>query len=374
MKKLFLVLILCFTLCVCGCSLGNLDNSSADSKDVTSEAISVDVSSEETSDELSSTVSEEISADISNEENSRESSEDVSSEDVSVDNTVTDHSLTEFLAAVKNDDNLVAVAHLGVCEGDFNAVKAHLEETGIYERYPFLSSVTKDSFFTGRGTELYAVLLLYEGATLEVSTQTIDDSTTDTDGVPLMKKEELCKINDAKPIIIRGNYSDIIPELCLTVATTYEVALEYSPHLSLENGMLGNNSHVGGVYDFTPYSLLGITTSEIVLNWYGQVQYDAGTRLALLLDFYDSGKVIYGYGPVEAGFIGKLEGNWTVDGDTLILDFNTLIDEEGESVSEFYGTFKYTVDGDKLTLVHTQGDSLIYTMKGGTFEFAPRLG
>lgn len=369
MKKLILAFVLCFALCLCSCGS---DTDPAHSKEVTKEETSVDVSGEQNDDRLASDDSSEISADLSSEDSSEESFDVTSSEDESADDEVAEQSLRDFLSDenVKNDDNLIAVAHLGVCEGDYDAVKAFLEEKGVYEMYPFLSAVKEDSFFAGEGPELYAIILLRDDAILTVSKDIIDDSTTDEDGVPLIKREELYTGQEISPIIVRGNYSDIIPELSLTVTIDTELALECSPHLSLENGMLGNNDHVGGVYDFTPYSLLGIATSAAVVgNWYSQVQYDADTHLALLLDFYDHGEATYGYGPVDAGFIGKFTGYWTVDGDVLSLDFDTVIDEEGEQAFDYHCTFRFTVDGDKLTLVHIDGESLLDTMKGATFEF-----
>ncbi len=56
------------------------------------------------------------------------------------------------------------------------------------------------------------------------------------------------------PVFIRGNISDIMPNIQVVITTDDGKTQEYYPSLSLENGTLSKGQQI---YDFTPYELIG---------------------------------------------------------------------------------------------------------------------
>ena len=266
---------------------------------------------------------------------------------------------------VESAEGMVAVAYLGSCEGDFAALRDYLGSTGIIEKYPFLSLVDENSFFCGEGLELYAVVLLDESLTLVAEAMEYDYESDS-----LIVKEELYSGDSIKPIILRGNYSDVFPELRLSLCTTFEVSLEYTPALSMENGKLLVTDDVAAqVFDFSPYELLLPKSQDWVGSWYGEYYKDSwDTTFALLLDIGAGGDFTYSAGYVASEIVDTISGTWTEENGVITFD----------GASEFYTEYQYTMvfewrmEGDSLILTHTDGSSFITEEEYASFVFTAK--
>ncbi len=244
-----------------------------------------------------------------------------------------------------------------------------MDEKGIYQEFPFLASVGEESFFSGEGAEIYAIVYADNNVNFTVSAQSIDyDSGND---MPLITDKVIGTGKGAQPNLIRGNYSDILPELLVTISSETGPLCEYRPSLSLENGKLNQSD---GVYDFTPYALLGMSP-YYVGEWYCELRYDEDMRLALLLDLYDDGVASFSYGGVSSEIIESLSGTWSEENGNLNLILNGTTKDEQNGTTGIYVLnciFAPSLDGEVLRLLHVGGDSFFENMQNTEFEFEYR--
>lgn len=401
MKKVLLVLVLCLGLVLTACggktentesnnskaesSAVNAEESSAVSEEsneaVSNESVESPAVSDEESSEVVSAESEESSVAIESEsseavsaesEESSETSEEESSEAVSAEseeNSVSDtypfaeQSLIDF---VESAEGVVAIAHFGLCDGDFTMVSQYLESIGATEQYPFLSMIDENSFFSTEGTELYAVVLLQENSTLDVETVSYD-----YESGSFVVENALYSDGSIKPILLRGNYSDMFSDLRVRVSTQFEVSTEYSPALSLENGRLLIPDGVYGVYDFTPYELFGIYSYPWAGEWYGEYYLDASEEtFALLLDMGDGGDFTYSVGYVASEIIETVIGTWEeADG---VITFTGASDSAPDT--EITMVFEWRMEDHSLVLTHIDGSSFLYGEEYASFVFRSNYG
>ena len=180
--------------------------------------------------------------------------------------------------------------------------------------------------------------------------------------------------NEGLPILLRGNISDIFPNLSLMIEGQGGETVEYSPFLSLKDGMLWIESTL--ISDITPYEHLGIYTGPdyegedpLISSWFAEVPNTAGeTMLLKLLMKYD-GSASYCYGPVNSEAYELFEGSWFYEGDLLCLSLFGGPLGESEAQYSFYGEFRWEYKNIKLILHHAGGNSLLYGLEGGSVEF-----
>lgn len=160
--------------------------------------------------------------------------------------------------------SLLGVAYLDCVEGSFSAVQDHIKDQPYVRTYSFISEVEDTHFAQNEGDELYCVVPLDDSVTISVFKAELDTQTSQ-----LKRGEELLSHNDGMPVLIRGNLSETVPNLMI-VATKGDLAMEYTPCISLKNGLLENSERL--IYDFTPYELIphfnGLN-EEVSWNFFG---------------------------------------------------------------------------------------------------------
>ncbi len=82
---------------------------------------------------------------------------------------------------------------------------------------------------------------------------TVNECILDENDYTFKPGKKLLEISDNQIILLRGNFSDILPNFLITVSKNGEQLLEYNPCLSLKDGSLNSAE---GIYDFTPYEIL----------------------------------------------------------------------------------------------------------------------
>lgn len=135
------------------------------------------------------------------------------------------------------------VAYLGYMP-DGGDVPAWLADNGWTQTFPFLSDLTEQQVVTQEGGEVYCIVPAEKNARVTVEAY---DAFNETD--PL--GDVLYDSADGAPICLRGNVSEIMGNLRVTVETAAGQAV-YFPSLSLRDGSVSTLTEQGRVYNFTP--------------------------------------------------------------------------------------------------------------------------
>jgi len=277
-------------------------------------------------------------------------------------------SLAEFRKVISEKNALCGVAFLGTTPDDFGELSEYLKEQSYYDDFLFLDDLTEEDFVSEEGQELYVVIPRDESITVTVSQYVIDLSEDYWEGVG----EELLKSEDGKPVLVRGNISDIMSNLHITVVQDgSEQMVEYRPCLSLRDGMISRPPMQ--ICDLTPYSEMDISTvadSEACGNWMATAEDGEGNERTLLLSLGKDGRAEYSYGDSASETIEMFKGNWYDDGGMLSLEL-TGGPAETEGAYEMYSSFEYELSEGNLILTHSDGGSLLYDTYGMKFVFEP---
>ena len=154
--------------------------------------------------------------------------------------------LAEFRKHMKDENYICGVAYLGYYPEEIGNIIEDLQYKGIYEKHSFLNEIKRKDFHSLEGSEFYAVIPA-EGVKIAVNEYTFDE---DANGSVVRNLAE----SSETPVFIRGNISDIMPNIQVVITTDDGKTQEYYPSLSLENGYLSKGQQI---YDFTPYDLIG---------------------------------------------------------------------------------------------------------------------
>ena len=143
---------------------------------------------------------------------------------------------------IANSGSQCGVAFLGYMQGD--DVLAWLSESGWTQTFPFLADMTEQQVVEQDGDEVYCIVSADSSA--KVTVQSYDPL---NDASPY--GDILYESADGVPVCLRGNVSDIMANLAVTVAGDSGEVL-YVPCLSLADGMLNAITEKGTIYNFTP--------------------------------------------------------------------------------------------------------------------------
>ena len=150
--------------------------------------------------------------------------------------------LTLLRQEIAADGSQLGVAYLGMMgDGD---MAAWLADSGWTQTFPFLTELTAQQTVTRPGNEVYCIVPADAGASLTVRAY---DPLNDTSPVG----DVLYESADGAPVCLRGNISDIMPNMEVTVSGNGGEAV-YRPALSLMDGAVSIIADCGSVYDFTP--------------------------------------------------------------------------------------------------------------------------
>lgn len=138
----------------------------------------------------------------------------------------------------------LGVACLGVMTDADGDITAWLADSGWTQTFPFLAELTAQQTVTQPGNEVYCIVPADEKARLTVRAyDPLDDASPVGD--------VLYEGADGAPVCLRGNISDIMPNMEVTVSGDGGETV-YRPALSLMDGAVSVIADGGSVYDFTP--------------------------------------------------------------------------------------------------------------------------
>lgn len=174
-----------------------------------------------------------------------------------------------------------AVAYLGYIEGPVGqGYNDWFEENGLLDTYPFLSDVSSARIIEQEGGEVYCIIPRNEQLSVTVLAQNFDYDGNVTAG------EELFCSTDSLPFLIRGNISEIVPNTVVNIQYDDGSSIEFSPHLSGENGRLalGESQMILDISPFAggySYEFTAVDAIE-ALKLYETVQFQLSQGLTLL--------------------------------------------------------------------------------------------
>lgn len=92
-----------------------------------------------------------------------------------------------------------------------------------------------------------------------------------------------------------------------------------------------------------------------------------GYNLVLDIEIKDGGRASYYCGYYQSEYVGMYDGTWTCSDDGTTIHFDLVDSLEGDS---FVGDFIWSIEGGRLSLLHTSGDALIYDKQHTSLSFS----
>lgn len=269
---------------------------------------------------------------------------------------------------IAGSGELVGIAYLGYCEGDFVQIMSWLEEQDHRSECRYIDLVTEERFVAAEGAELYAVIPAGEGVVVTVSEYAWMDA--EGEYAPAAGNE-LLTVSDGQPVLLRCNISDIMSNLQITVSDGSGRTVTTNPCLSLEDGMLDMLS--GGVCDLTPYDKMPqfsyVEPAPDALfcgTWFCEEQDLSGEDRTMVLTLGADGSAEYTCGIGNSEILASYSGTWSDDGSMLTLDMQG--GPEGTvSFVTLYLEWRMTHEG--LELTHIAGDVLLEGTENETLVF-----
>ena len=152
--------------------------------------------------------------------------------------------LTLLRQEIADSGSLLGVAYLGVMADADSDITEWLADSGWTQTFPFLAELTAQQTVTQPGNEVYCIVPADEKAGLTVRAYNpLDDASPAGD--------VLYESAGGAPVCLRGNVSDIMPNMEVTVSGAGGETV-YRPALSLMDGTVSVIADGGSVYDFTP--------------------------------------------------------------------------------------------------------------------------
>lgn len=138
----------------------------------------------------------------------------------------------EKLAAMRNElsDNLFGVAYLGEHGGTYSEIKNYIKNHSFYSEIDFVDEIAESHFFENKGTEIFLVI---PGENTEIVIEALNFN----EEYELVPEKVIGRINDGKPIIIRGSLGEYIPGINIKAELGGET-VEFAPSLSGYDGRI----------------------------------------------------------------------------------------------------------------------------------------
>ncbi|MBQ3104926.1 MAG: hypothetical protein IJC59_03570 [Lachnospiraceae bacterium] len=272
---------------------------------------------------------------------------------------------------------LLGVAYLGYAElPGWEDVCVYVEANGYADEFPFLTGVMEDHAVLHEGGEMYLVVPANEDVSLTVSDYFLGE-----DAYIPEQGEDLLTVTDGKPLLLRGNVSEIVPNLLIR-AEKGSKSVIYNPCIS---GMDGSLLSEDGVYDFTPYELVmrdypgydPVPDPVFTLNtWYARHHDGDGNLLAMTLVLNPDGTAEYSYGHPHSDAFEQFSGTWTKESDgTGMGDMHLVLELTGGPVNDpgeqygMSGNFTWELQGSAMVLCHEGGSPLLNGTEGEWYTF-----
>ena len=246
--------------------------------------------------------------------------------------------LTLLRQEIADSGSLLGVAYLGVMADADSDITEWLADSGWTQTFPFLAELTAQQTVTQPGNEVYCIVPADEKAGLTVRAYNLLD-----DAFPA--GDVLYESAGGAPVCLRGNVSDIMPNMEVTVSGAGGETV-YRPALSLMDGAVSVIADGGSVYDFTPGASHG--APQIRELYSEEFDYSDGVG--------NTGHYTYRVPQLLADTEGASDINRAIDGTyTPIVQEALECVSAGTSLSCLYIAWETYQYGDILSLVISCG-------------------
>ena len=281
------------------------------------------------------------------------------------DGAVSDEShLERVRRQIAESGDTCAVGYLGYYDGTYDDLSLYFHYLGLLEKYDFLLDVDKEHFIDREGYELYLVVPAMEASSLVVNEYLLSEY----EPVEAGPGNELGRYTDGKPVLLRGNISEVVPNIYFEAENPDGAFIGYNPSLSGRDGSL---NIVDGILDLTPYEKLGIVKEPVegeeFTGIWSVVEPD---RFVDTLSLNNNGECFFSIIDDEGSIVVSYSGWWEMfDG-----ELNIALWEDYDSIEPaIFGTYipEILLDGE-LSLILSSGDALTTNMYyDGYEEFSP---
>lgn len=182
-------------------------------------------------------------------ENTNTTAEDTTKieENISSEVKVCPDELTMLKDSLAAEGFVCAAAYIGtILDGRTEAEL--IDDTEYKTQYPFITLIEKDRLVRNEGDEVYCIVPASGYDNITVNTFVVDES-NDYKGAA---DKELYSANDGKPILVRGNISEIMPNIIVTLSNG-EASFSFNPCLSMRDGSLNRYNNKDKLCDITIY-------------------------------------------------------------------------------------------------------------------------
>lgn len=245
-------------------------------------------------------------------------------------------------------------------------------ETADLSQYSYVKDIPESRYISAPdgGYELYCIVPAY-GATLAVNEWACNED----NGFVGETWQVLYRSDEADPILLFCNVSDIIPNTEVVITTRQGDVLDWNPCLSLQDGTVNIPWNLGeSVWDLTSYDKAPFE------GWWTALARDGnGQALNLNLSFEKSGcELYYNYGAGNDEPFTEFRGSWMIlDGEDAGWDaprqMRFTLYSQTDGAENINGTYRVTrLSESELEVTRMDGDPLVPgTASGRTLIFEP---
>ena len=279
-------------------------------------------------------------------------------------------------AMARDADCLCAMTYLGYGTNIAGFLRETDEGKALREAWPFLTEIPPQQYVEYEGDEIYCVIPADPEAVISVHAVSIDDGGAVREGTQLYRGQH------GQALLLRGNVSDIVPNVSVTVSEPDGGSCTFQPALSLKDGSLGV-SEGDGVLDFTiRYPGRGYRAPEgsFVGVWEARAQDGAGAAYDCTLTFFRDGTMVCGIAQDGVQW-EELTGSYLVsrsDGNVVRMDLTRTGGQrlaDGAPPYALLGEFMLVEEDQTLYVTHLYGAALLDDTENETIVFhAAKLG
>lgn len=275
---------------------------------------------------------------------------------------------------------ICAIAMMGYATGD-------LEEflKGSVRNFPVVAAIPDERWVEAEGDEVYLVIPRDNSASITVSEWSM--SPTSSTGPYEGEPGDVLYRENGEPFIVRGNLSDISPNLMIEISEMNGDSIRYIPFCNLMDGTLDVPPGSPSIFDCTLYPSLCVPPADVAGDWssfWGHLK--GGEYVSCALSIGEGGSLSYAWGPADEVYENYYEGSWKpsplagqgdVPHNAVVFDLDLVEGSEG-AVKEIEGTFALTYYSEVpgcLYVVYLDGEPLTYSQRwDGSLEFEMAFG
>lgn len=279
-------------------------------------------------------------------------------------------------------ENICAVAMMGYATRELSDF---LKEEAV-GYFPVVAAVSPGCWVQSEGDEVYLIVPRDPNASVAVN-EWLMSPTSSTGPYEGEVGKVLYRSDAGDPVIVRGNISEVSPNLQICIVEEGGDSIAYIPFCSLMDGTLDVPPGSPSILDFTSYPDFRVSPDEVAGDWSTRWGYlENGEEVACALTIQEDGYLSYAWGPSDEVYQNYYEGGWyaspqagegSVPEEAVVFDLKLTEGEEGVP-GEIVGTFvlsHYSDLPDYLYIDHLDGAPLIYSqLSDGTLEFNATVG